>query len=433
MILLLALLIPIALGLFVALSMLYRIIVTTNEVHIVQSARRTISFGKDQSAGNKYYRWPSWVPRYGVKVISLPVSVFQLELKDYAAYDKGRVPFVIDIIAFFRVTDSNTAAQRIPSVAELKTQLTFILKGAIRTILASSEIEAILEGRAQFSEMFTKEVDHQLTEWGIATVKNIELMDIRDAEESEVIHNIMAKKKSLISMQSRTEVAANTQKARTAEIEADRIVGVNQQEAMKAVGVATAEKERDIGIAAQRADQAVKEEARITKEKEMNVQQVSMVREAENVRSAALVSAEREKQVATTVAEGNLNATLRAAEGIEATGRAKGEAEKAMQLAPVSAQVTLATEIGNNAGYQQYLVTIKGIEATRDVGIKQAESLTHADIKIFANSSKPVDGLGGVMDLFTAQGGLRLGAMLEGLRSTSVGEKIVDKVTNGGG
>lgn len=95
------------------ISMMFRVVVSTNDVHIVQSAKKTVSYGKGQVAGNTYYKWPSVLPIIGVKTISLPMSVFDVRLENYAAYDKGRLPFKIDIMAFFRIDDSNTAAQRV--------------------------------------------------------------------------------------------------------------------------------------------------------------------------------------------------------------------------------------------------------------------------------------------------------------------------------
>src|SRR5215469_6821009 len=132
------------------LAMSFRRVVATNQVHIVQSRRKTTSYGKDQPSGNVYYAWPAWLPRLGVRVIELPVSVFDVKLDSYAAYDKGRVPFDIDILAFFRIENSNEAAQRVSSFAELEKQLEGILQGASRSILAQSPIEEILEERAKY-------------------------------------------------------------------------------------------------------------------------------------------------------------------------------------------------------------------------------------------------------------------------------------------
>ena len=118
----------------------WRIVVPTNEVHITQGGRGTKSYGRDLPGGNVYYSWPSWIPKLGISSISLPVSIFDIELETYEAYDKGRLPFRIDVKAFFKVKDAEEAAQRVESFSELKNQLKDILKGAVRTILASSEI-----------------------------------------------------------------------------------------------------------------------------------------------------------------------------------------------------------------------------------------------------------------------------------------------------
>ena len=94
-----------ALG-FVIIPMMFRIVVPTNEVHIVQTGSKTISYGKDTEHGKSYYRCPAWVPKFGVQRTIMPVSVFDVDLKAYEAYDKGRLPFHVDIKAFFRIAES---------------------------------------------------------------------------------------------------------------------------------------------------------------------------------------------------------------------------------------------------------------------------------------------------------------------------------------
>lgn len=449
-----------ALALLTTVSLIYiakrlRIVVGTNDVNIVQSRKATISYGKGQPTGNVYYKWPSWIPVIGVQTTELPISVFQLGLKDYAGYDKGRVPFMIDIIGFFRVSDPNMAAERISSFEDLKSQLIGILQGAIRSILANSEIEEILEGRAHFGEMFTQAVDEQLKNWGVTSVKTIELMDIRDAADSHVIANIMQKKKSFIEMQSRVEVAANIQTAQTKEIEAKRQVGLAEQEALETVGKRTAEKDQAIGIATQTAAQAVKEQEKLTATKQMAVQEVLNVRQAEITRAMTITKADQDRQEAiilaegerqqqinraegekakiTLVAEGNLVQQKLNAEGILVQGQSKAEAERLMLLAPVSTQIELAKEIGQNSGYQTYLISIKQVEANQVVGVEQAKALGLADIKVIANAGNPAGGLASVRDLFSSAGGQAIGAALEGLKNTPTGAAIVDKLTNGAG
>ena len=432
-----------------------RRVVSTNEVHIVQSSKTTTSYGKDTNNGNTYYEWPSWLPIWGVTKIVLPVSVFDLDLADYEAYDKGRLPFRVDIKSFFRISDSNLAAQRVASFVELQNQLKAIVQGAVRTILASNEIEEIMQGRATFGEQFTQEVAAQLTNWGVVAVKNIELMDIRDSESSAGIHNIMEKKKSYIEMQSRTEVAANIKTAQIAEIEAQRETDVKKQLALQQVGIQTATKEREVGIANQQSTQAIQEEQRVTKEKEMAVIKVAEVNQAEINKEVQLVKAEQDKQTGIIQAEGikqritinaegekakavldaeaHLETKKRESEGITLEGTARAGAEKAMQLAPVEAQIVLAKEIGENASYQQYLVTVEQIKAGQTIGVAQATALEKADIKIIANSGDVSSGISKIGDIFSAKGGTNIGAMLEGLAQTDTGKALISKVTGATG
>ena len=412
----------------VILSLIFRRVVETNEVHIVQSSKATKSYGKDTPNGNTYYEWPHWFPVIGVTKIVLPVSVFDLELQAYEAYDVGRVPFVVDIVAFFRIEDSNLAAQRVESFHELQQQLLAIIQGAVRTILASHDIDRIMLERSIYGEQFTEAVYDQLKHWGVVPVKNIELMDIRDAAENRVVHNIMEKKKSLIEMESRTEVAINMKKAEIAEIEAQRETDVQDQKAQQVVGERTAEKVKAVGIADEKALQEIKEQQKVTKQKEMAVIQVQEVRKADIEREANIVKADEDKQTTIIVAEGKLEETKKESEGIAIEGAAKAEAEKLMQLAPVEAQIALAREIGQNDGYQNYLISIEAVDANKIIGVEQAKALTDADVKVIANTGEPIEGMSSVMDLFSSRGGTHLSAMLEGLAQSEQGLQVLNKL-----
>lgn len=414
-------------ALSLVISVFLRRVVPTNEVHIVQSAKKTLSYGKDTGNGNTYYEWPSFLPLIGVTKVRLPMSVFDLDLAAYEAYDKGRLPFVIDIKAFFRIADSNVAAQRVSSFQELHNQLKAIVQGAARTILANNEIEEIMQGRSKFGHEFTKEVDGQLSAWGVATVKSIELMDIRDSRDSHVIKNIMEKRKSHIEMESRKEVANNMQIAKVAEINAQQTVQLQEQIAGQAVGLRKVEAQRQVELATQEANQSIIEQKRTTKEKEMAVLKVEQLRKAEIEKDVQTVHAEASKSVTVLIADGQLEAKKREAEAITVEGQAKANAEKAMQLAPVEAQITLAKEIGSNESYQKYLVTIRQVEANQAVGMKQAEALKEADVKIISNTGDVVAGADNVMGLFNSTGGTKIGSMLEGLAQTPTGSKLLSK------
>jgi flotillin len=425
------------------IAMFFRIVVATNDVHIIQSRKKSTVYGKDQASGNVYYMWPSWVPFIGVKAICLPVSNFPVKLDSYEAYDKGRLPFQVDVMAFFRIEEPVLAAQRISDFKQLNTQLEGILQGACRTILATSEIEQILEGRSEFGEKFTAEVDHNLANWGVKTVKNIEFMDIRDTKDSQVIFQIMAKKKSEIEKESRIAVASNHREAELAEVAAFQLVEVRKQEAHQMIGVRKAQAEQQVGVSNEKSKQEVAEQAATTAEKNMAVKKVNDVRQAEISREVEIVAADKEakkqviqaegeKKKTVTIAEGNLEQAKLSAQGIEAEGKARGVAEQAILMAPITTQIELAKEIGANEGYQNYLVRTRAIEKEQVVGVAQAEALKDADIKVIANTSDAVSGVNNVMDLFTSKGGTHIGAAIEAFSQTPAGAAIVDKLTGSG-
>ena len=418
-----------------------RRVVPTNMVHIVQSKSASTPYGRGKPAGNTYYAWPAWVPVVGVNVTQFPESIFQVTLNDYEAYDAARLPFMVDITAFFRVDNAETVAQRVFHFNELTSQLLSVLQGAVRRILATNPLEDIMQERSSLGQQFTDEVQKQIAEWGVLPVKTIEFMDIRDSSKGDVISNIMAKEKSRIEKESRVVVAENMREAETKEIDARRVVEVQRQDAEQQVGIRTAEKEKTVGIANEQVKQEVLIASKITAEKNMEVQKVQLVKTAEIDKEVAVVIAEQEKQVTIVNAEANkeqlvitaggqLEVSKRNAEGIKIEGDAKAAAEQAMLLAPINTQITLAKEIGENQGYQQYLVTIKQVEANRDVGMQMAQAFAQADLKVIANAGDVGSGIGKLAGVVSSAGGTNIGAMLEGIMQSETGSTLINSVVN---
>ena len=419
-----------------------RRVVPTNMVHIVQSRTKTTPYGRGKAAGNVYYEWPHYIPVIGVTVTRFPESNFDVTLSDYEAYDEARLPFVVDVVAFFRVDNAEVAAQRIASFDELKQQLMAVLQGSVRRILATNRLEIIMQERSALGKQFTEEVREQIKEWGVIPVKTIEFMDLKDSVKAggKVIANIMAKEQSRIEKESRVVVAENRREAELKEIDAKRVVEVQNQEAVQLVGQRTAQKNREVGIADEQAKQKVLTEAKLTAELSMEVQRVQNVKDAEITRDVVLVEAERnrkqreidaqaEKVATITKAQGHLEQAKLNAQGIEAEGNAKGAAEQAILMAPVNAQISLAKEIGGNQGYQTYLVSIKQVEAAEHIGMEMAKALQRADIKVISNAGSPQDGITKITDLFTTTGGTNIAGMMAALSQTEEGKALAEKIT----
>lgn len=443
-----------------------RRIVPTNVVHIVQRGTQTVSYGVGKTS-NVYYEFPSWLPKIGVEVRELPVSNFDIDLFEYSAYDKDRVPFVVDVKAFFHISDTNIAAAKVESYDELKKQLENVVQGAVRSILAKSKLEEIMEERSIFGLQFTEAVNADLENWGVASIKNIELMDVRDAGGSKVIHQIMAKRMSAIDMESRTEVALNNRKAEQAELEAQKNIAVTRSETQKAageanaksqqaIGIANAEATKKAGIAEQNSISDIAEAERATKLQQMEVIKVAEIKQAEIDKEREIIEAEKRKRTVAisaeadkfkveTDADAHLAAKRKEAEGIQAVGEAdakviaakgnsEAEAEKANQLASVTAQTELAKEIGENQPYQDYLIRVKNVDKDEVVEVAKAEAMARAlesaDLKILANSGDVQSGMSKFTDILSSKGGSQINGLLESFKQTDEGKALLGLLTN---
>lgn len=414
-----------------------RRVVPTNEVHIVRRGSKTMVYGTPERgnaeqntlfSGNSYYEFPSSIPVLGVSVTKMPLSIFGIDIKDFDAFDKDRVPFVVDIQSFFRISNYEVAASRISDIEALKGQLLSIVQGAVRSILAKDLLNSIMEERSKYGQEFTDEVKEELKSWGVETVKNIELMDMRDAAREEVISNIMKMKKSEIEKTSRVTVAKNNQEAREAEIAAQKEIDLKDQDAQKEVGLRKAEVSKEVGIANEKSSQEVKEQAKVTKEKEMEVKKVETVKQAEMDKEAKVITAEALKREKELNAEADLIQTTKQSEGIKLKGDAEAEAEKKMQMASVEAQLKLANEIGENEGYQKYLVEIRQVEANEKVGLAQAENIKGADIKIIAGAGDVTGGISNAMGALSPKGGFNIAGAMEAFAATDAGKELLSKL-----
>lgn len=412
----------------VVIGTLLRRVVPTNMVHIVQSSNKTTPYGRGKVKGNTYYEWPAWVPLLGVSVTKFPESIFQVSLSNYEAYDTARLPFIVDITAFFRVDSAETAAQRVSSFDELHSQLQEVLQGSVRRILATNDLEDIMKERSKLGEEFTKEVQVNIAEWGVLPVKMIEFMDIRDSSKGNVIADIMAKEQSRIEKESRTTVAENMKEAELKEIDARQQVDVQKQQAEQQVGLRTAEKDKNVGIAKEQANQDIQEQAKITADKLMAVKLVEQEKQAEIEKTVAMIKAEETKEVSITIAKGEKESAQLNAEAIVLEGNARAEAEKAMLMAPVDTQITLAKEIGENDGYQKYLITIEQVKVSRDVGIEMAKALQQADIKVIANGTDPQSGLNTAAQMFGSKTGMDLNGLLSTLGASEEGSDLLKSI-----
>jgi flotillin len=98
-----------------------------------------------------------------------------------------------------------------------------------------------------------------------------------------------------------------------------------------------------------------------------------------------------------------------------------------MQLAPVSAQIALAKEIGSNEWYMNYLLGIDGIKAWQVVWVAKADALANGDMKVMVNTGDTDSGVNSLMDLLSGKWWASIWAMLEVLKQTPAWQELYDK------
>jgi flotillin len=362
-------------GLAMFLAMVWRVVVSTDHIHVVQSRKHSTPYGRGMEAGNVYYKIPSSIPFFGVKVMELPTAIFSVAVNKYDAYDSARVPFLVDVIAFFQVDDAVEASRRVSNAQELINQLQNTMRGAVRRILASFPINDIMGSRSTLNETFFKEVSEQTKNWGIK-VNQIEFMNIEDFPGTKVITNIMDKERTSIEKESRVQVAENMKVAQLAEIEAAETT------ALRAVA-----KEQRVGIETEKASQVVKEQQAETKRKEMNVLEIDTVRRQEIMKTQTVIAAEAEATSQVMTAEGYKKSKVLEGEGLalhnEVIGTAEAVVIKNKGLAEAEATQKRAEALKNlnEAG-----ITVETLNA--NVRINEAkwkalgDALSHADLKL---------------------------------------------------
>jgi len=438
-----------------------RKVVPTNEVHIVQSKKNTTPFGKGQEAWNVYLDWPAWVPGFWVEVQHLPLSIFDLQLNWYKAYDVGKVPFQVDITAFFEIKEPVLAAEKVFSITELKDQLNETLKWVVRKILASKDIVEVMETRSEIKDQFYQEVFQAVKAWWV-DLKNVEFMDIRDDEKSQVVTNIMMKKRSLIESESQIEVAEN-QKQATIEKEnkisearaaaakakssADIISSDSERDAElkrieneKLTQNQDIEKEKILAIQKEEAKQKVYESEKETKARELAVKQLDEEKKAEIAKNIEVIKAEEQKEKSIIDAQAEKESIKLKAEAEKIKIELEAEAEKTkiesiwlaeakkidyMWTAEAKNKTQMAEALNSfDSESIAYMVKELEVELAKIVDLEKAKSLASADVKVISTWSNGGEWVKSFMDLFSANGWTNIWAMVQAAKNTMWEEKV---------
>jgi len=391
-----------------------RRVVPRDAAHVVIKRKRVTVFSGTPDVegyfGTTYYFFPSWVPVLGMDVTEVPLSVVELSVPEMVTFAARNARFTLTASVFVRVTDPLRAAQRWPgrSVVSFIDGVKELMENAIRNTTTAFAAEDIIEKKDEIASKLQHALASDMSEYG-CIITNVGIVDITDAPGNTVISDIARKREAEINSESRQIVAIKEREARTVEAENRQGAEMKEASADEAIGVRQREKERTIFVSQQEVAEA-----------EMTVERTRQVRLAEIERDAAIERAQGDRQAVILRREAE-------AEGIRSVGLADAEVVRQKGLAEAEA-IAKRIEALNNLREEGQ--TFRSIEKEERVGLELAKALQQASLKLISTGE-----VSSFLDLFSAEGGAKLGGMIAALRETDpeLAGKLLGLLGRGGG
>lgn len=376
---------------------------------VVQGKKRTVFcthpeyWVKDKKGnpiGNStYYKIPAWMPGWGMRVRRLPLTMLEIKVPNFVAFDEGRARFECDIVAFVAVQNAVIASMRMPlTIDNMSQQVSQILQATTRESTTKRTVRQTINDRASIINMIRPIFTEAVNDWGLA-LKDIELVEFKDAPNSHVITDLSAIKEKEINtemreknadqdMKARLKEAQTDESAKTREIERDEIVAKREQDKNKLVF----EKEKD------------------AKEQELEVTRVQQVKSQKIEKEQREVLAEQEKLVAVIDAnkQKEVEAVIKEQKFLEGTGdklrkeeQAKGEAAPIREMGTAEADVIRLKYLAEAKGKDELqkalnkfsdhaleaYVAKEIVEKDRAIGIAGADALKYAQLRVFSGGT----------------------------------------------
>jgi len=364
---------------------------------------------KTEVAQTTYYEFPSWIPKIGVTVRRMPLTIIEVPIKHYKTFAKGNARFVADVSVYCKIFNVLEAAKRFPgtSLEDFIEGIKEIVVSAVRITTANFTVEEVIAHREKVADRIETEIKDDFHKWGVQ-LTNVAIIDIKDPEEgSTVVHDISAKKEAEINSISRKEIAQKMREAEMVEAENREKAETRKLEADQKIG------ERD-----QVRAQKIAAEEQKAKKSEMEVERVEKVTRAEILARAKIKESEGTKQATIEVAKGNQEKLEREGKGkavaVKAEGTSEADVIKAKKFAEAEG---LSKYADAQKKQQEYAEMIRRIEMEEKVRVATAKALQTANMKFISAGSPKT-----LMDLLSPEGGLSAGAgigtLLMGLQET---------------
>ncbi|MBI3609846.1 MAG: hypothetical protein HY204_03980 [Nitrospirae bacterium] len=396
-----AILIPVAVLLCVLMSSIYRV-VPVDSVDVVVGRTKTRIYSGDPSYSQNgraaYFLIPAWVPWIGVRVHRLSLNMMEFSLEKSLTYDRNRVRFETDIVAYAIIEGPIKAAARFPEGRDvLMEHVRKIMKASNRDTTTKMTLREIINEREMVAKKLFETIQPEISKWGLK-LHAVELVSIRDPSEgsSTAIKDISSMAEVQIHAEARQRNAEQFKQARLKEAEAEEAAKIRE-----------IERDKEINIREQLKLQEVTREQQRAREEELKVVRIEQVTKAEIERDAMIQRAEGEKESIIRVKSSE-------AEGIRLVGEAEAEAKS--KLADALKKINESS------------LDVRRIEKDERIGLAAADALKNAQIKLI-HAGAPTS----LLDLLSPAGGAHLGGMLAALQASDpeMHEKLVKVLEKG--
>lgn len=379
------------LGIFVAAAVL-RTVVAPNRAHVVIQGKKMKIFcphpDYNQTADGQstYYKIPSWLPLYGMRVKILDLEMIEIRVPNFVAFDEGRARFECDIVAFVVIQDVIKASMRMPNIKSMTAQVSQVLQAVTRESTTKKTVRQTINDRKGIIDMIRPIFTDAVSDWGLE-LKDIELVEFKDAPNSHVITDLSSIKEKEINTEMREKNADQDMKARVKEAETKETAKIREIQQDEIVAKREQEKNK-----------LVFSKEKEAKETELDVTRVEMVKTQKIEKEQQEVLAEQEKMI--SLIEAN---KLKEVEKINKEQKLlDGEGDKVRlqqiaigEAAPIREKGTAEADVTK----LRYEAEAKKAEPVREVGLAEGDAIEAR----LVGEAKGKDELQKVYDRFTPE------------------------------
>jgi len=413
-------------------------IAPANSAHVAVQRGRTRVFSSDKDCSTlkgyssegraAYYKVPNFIPGAGMEVHDMSLEIQPINVPDFKAFDIDRARFLCDIMAYVAIQDPVEAAKRFGgNMKSLTDQVEKVVQAITRDSTTKKTIREIINDREGIIKEIKEPLTKAIANWGLS-LKDIELVEFKDAPGTHVISDISSIIEEQIESEARQKNAEQKKIARLKEAEAEEIAKKRE-----------IARDEEIGKRQQVKDKLIAEKEKIALAEQLEVTKVQKVKNQEIEKEKARVLAEQEKVVARINAEQkkDVEAIIKEQKKLEGEGDKIRQQQQAIgQAAPIREKGTAEADVIQVTGtaeadiiYKKWNAEAKGkdelavalskygpgeiqaliaellVDKDKTVGVALAEALAKADMKVFAGNG--------------AKDGFDLGKLVESINVSS--------------